>query len=373
MSLEADTRVWDKTARSYAKSKVSDQAGYQRTLDRTRSLLKPTDRALELGCGTGSTALLLARHVQSYLATDISPEMTKICEEKKQHEDSNAVGLHALSFRAASAESLAAENPCFDVILGFNYLHLVRDLPTTLQSVYTMLKDGGLFITKTGCVGDMNVLLPWVVLPIMQMVGKAPTRNGKTRSAALAVLACGRLTPVLLPQLNGLQHPVCERLTNFPVQARRVIDRLLDVHMPELASEGIAIAIAKTRICWYIDMFDNHFVVDRVPRPQGLMVATGGSGHPFKYLPNIGDWVIDVMEGVGLSRPAVRAWRSRGSNGENPPVTTLMMGARGDRVLSNFALVRRVSKDAKCATLAESRLPELVVPAEPGILLRFYV
>jgi len=175
MSVEADTRVWDKTARSYAKSKISDQQGYQRTLDRTRSLLKPTDRALELGCGTGSTALLLAGHVQSYLATDISPEMIKICEEKKQ--DGNAAGSHALSFRAASAESLAAENPSFNVILGFNYLHLVRDLPTTLQSVYSMLEDGGLFVTKTACVGDMNVLLPWVVLPVMQMVGKAPYVN----------------------------------------------------------------------------------------------------------------------------------------------------------------------------------------------------
>lgn len=82
--------------------------------------------------------------------------------------------MDALRFRAASAESLAAENPCFDVVLGFNYLHLVRDLPATLQDVYSMLEDGGLFITKTGCVGDMNVLLPWVVLPIMQMLGKAP-------------------------------------------------------------------------------------------------------------------------------------------------------------------------------------------------------
>ncbi|KAG9250815.1 putative sarcosine oxidase [Emericellopsis atlantica] len=133
------------------------------------------------------------------------------------------------------------------------------------------------------------------------------------------------------------QHPVGERLTSIPAQARRVIERFLDAYMPELASEGIG--IAKTRICWYTDTFDNHFVVDRVPRTQGLMVATGGSGHAFKYLPNIGDWVVDVMEGVGLSRPAVRAWRWRRPDGENPPVNTLMTGARGDRALPNITLV----------------------------------
>jgi hypothetical protein len=49
MTVESDTRFWDKTAKSYSKSSISDQAGYQRTLDKTRSFLKPTDRVLELG------------------------------------------------------------------------------------------------------------------------------------------------------------------------------------------------------------------------------------------------------------------------------------------------------------------------------------
>ncbi|RYO84421.1 hypothetical protein DL766_007903 [Monosporascus sp. MC13-8B] len=176
MSVDSDAHFWDKSAKSYAKSAVSDDAGYQRTLDRTRSVLKPTDRVLELGCGTGTTALCLADGVQSYLATDISSEMIKIAHDKlaASHLESLGSGLPPrLSFRTATAELLTNESARFTAVLGFNYLHLVRDLPGTLRSLQSLLEDGGFFITKTPCVGDMNVLLR-LALPVMRAVGRAP-------------------------------------------------------------------------------------------------------------------------------------------------------------------------------------------------------
>jgi ubiquinone/menaquinone biosynthesis C-methylase UbiE len=81
MSTASDAHFWDRTSRKYAKSKIADRAGYERTLERTRALLGPNVRVLELGCGTGTTALRLARDAQSYLATDISAEMIAIAEE----------------------------------------------------------------------------------------------------------------------------------------------------------------------------------------------------------------------------------------------------------------------------------------------------
>ncbi|RYP81095.1 hypothetical protein DL769_002151 [Monosporascus sp. CRB-8-3] len=176
MSVTSDAHFWDKSAKSYAKSAVSDNAGYQRTLDQTRSFLKPTDKVLELGCGTGTTALRLADCVQSYLATDISPEMIKIANDKLATGASESPGPGLpprLSFRTATAEVLTVEAARFTAVLGFNYLHLVRDLPGTLRSIHSLLEDGGLFITKTPCVGDMNVLLR-LALPAMRVVGKAP-------------------------------------------------------------------------------------------------------------------------------------------------------------------------------------------------------
>jgi ubiquinone/menaquinone biosynthesis C-methylase UbiE len=164
----SDARFWDRTSRKYAASAIADQAGYDRTLDRTRALLGPDDRVLELGCGTGTTALRLASDVQSYLATDISAEMIAIAEEKRA-----AGSVPSPVFRAATAEALAPEDGQFNAILAFNYLHLVRDVPGTLRRIHALLAAEGLFISKTPCLGDMNPLIR-LALPAMRAIGKAP-------------------------------------------------------------------------------------------------------------------------------------------------------------------------------------------------------
>lgn len=169
MSLASDARFWDRTARKYAMGAISDQAGYERTLDRTRALLRPGDRVLELGCGTGTTALRLAGDVQDYLATDLSAGMIAIANEK------HAAGpIPALTFRTATAEELAPDAAPFNAVLAFNYLHLVRDLPGTLHRIHALLAAEGLFISKTPCLGDMNPLIRFPLLPLMRAIGKAP-------------------------------------------------------------------------------------------------------------------------------------------------------------------------------------------------------
>lgn len=168
MSSAGDARFWDRTSSRYARSTISDAAGYERTLERTRELLKPQDKVLELGCGTGSTALRLAEDVQGYLATDISTGMIAIAEQKLATE-----AIPGLSFRVATAETLTPDAP-FDVVLGFSYLHLVRDLPGTLEHIRSLLAEGGLFISKTPCIGDMNPLIGYAALPVMRALRLAP-------------------------------------------------------------------------------------------------------------------------------------------------------------------------------------------------------
>lgn len=169
MSIASDARFWDRTSQNYAKAAIADQDGYERTLDRTRSLLGSTDRVLELGCGTGTTALRLAGDVKSYLATDFSAGMIAIAEERHL-----ANPVPRLDFRTAAAEAPELEIGQFDAVLGFNYLHLVRDLPGTLRRIHALLATDGLFISKTPCVGDMNPLIRLVLLPAMRAIGKAP-------------------------------------------------------------------------------------------------------------------------------------------------------------------------------------------------------
>jgi ubiquinone/menaquinone biosynthesis C-methylase UbiE len=169
MSITSDARFWDRSSRKYAKSSIADPNGYERTLERTRAYLQPEDSVLELGCGTGTTALRLADGVRSYLGTDISGGMIAIADEKLAVEP-----IPALSFRTATAEELVQEESRFDAVLGFNYLHLVRNVPGTLRSIHVLLKPGGLFISKTPCLGDMNPLIRLLLLPAMRAIGKAP-------------------------------------------------------------------------------------------------------------------------------------------------------------------------------------------------------
>lgn len=54
--------------------------------------------------------------------------------------------------------------------------------------------------------------------------------------------------------------------------------------------------IVYTRRCLYNDTLDEHFWIDRHPDKEGLSVATGGSGHGFKFAPVLGGLIADVVE-----------------------------------------------------------------------------
>jgi sarcosine oxidase/L-pipecolate oxidase len=50
-------------------------------------------------------------------------------------------------------------------------------------------------------------------------------------------------------------------------------------------------------MCWYTDSLDNSFVIDYVPEySDSLFIATGGSGHGFKFLPVLGKHVRNALE-----------------------------------------------------------------------------
>ena len=171
--IEKDARFWDRAARKYAASPIRDEAGFERTLVRTRALIQPGARVLELGCGTGTVALRLADASESYLAADLSARMIAIAEEKLAKARDEGVGL-PLGFRQATADALAREEARYDLVLTFNFLHLGGDLPALLGQLRSLLVPGGLFISKTPCIGDMNPLIRLAV-PLMRLVGLAPS------------------------------------------------------------------------------------------------------------------------------------------------------------------------------------------------------
>lgn len=167
----ADTmkaRFWDRSARRYAARPVADMRAYETTLERSRAWLKPDDRVLEIGCGTGTTALRLAPGAAHITGSDISAEMIAIAEEKRA-----AQGIGNVGFIAAPMSDPRLEAAAFDAVLAFNVLHLLDDLPAALTRINGLLRPGGLLISKSPCLADMSVALR-LVIPAMRLVGKAP-------------------------------------------------------------------------------------------------------------------------------------------------------------------------------------------------------
>ncbi|MGZ6125031.1 MAG: FAD-dependent oxidoreductase, partial [Myxococcales bacterium] len=68
-------------------------------------------------------------------------------------------------------------------------------------------------------------------------------------------------------------------------------------------------AIASTRVCLYCDSWDGHFWIAHDPDRPGLVLASGDSGHAFKFAPVLGPLVADIVEGRSHPLQARFRWR----------------------------------------------------------------
>lgn len=122
-----------------------------------------------------------------------------------------------------------------------------------------------------------------------------------------------------------------ESIRQIPLLAARVLKGFVQEFLPELM-----LCEMSTRLCWYTDSYDNQFVIDFVPGRQGLMVATGGSGHGFKFLPNLGGHIVDRIENKGNGY--LRLWKWRSLDAGAKPFNNLMEGVGSERSLQHQPL-----------------------------------
>ncbi len=74
---------------------------------------------------------------------------------------------------------------------------------------------------------------------------------------------------------------------------RERLDSFLAATFPSLQDAGVVY----TRLCLYADTQDEDFWIARDPDLGGLTVASGGSGHGFKFGPVLGSLIADAVEG----------------------------------------------------------------------------
>ncbi len=146
--MDKRAKFWNKMAKRYAKSPIKDMEAYEHKLQISRGYFSKESTVLEIGCGTGSTALLHAPHVKSYLATDISSEMISIANDKLAKEN-----INNLTFTTAAIDQLDITEPV-DIIFAHSILHLVENREEVIQLIHQWLKPSGVLITSTVCLGD---------------------------------------------------------------------------------------------------------------------------------------------------------------------------------------------------------------------------
>ena len=166
--LAPSSRFWDRVALRYSRKPIEDWDSYQTKLAITREYLDPAMRLLELGCGTGGTALIHAHYVKQILATDLSEKMISIALRKLYETE-----IDNVEFGVSSVEELTLDPRSFEMVLGLSLLHLVQDRRAAMAKIARLLTPGGLFVTSTPCL-DGTIGLMRYVLPVGAALGLMP-------------------------------------------------------------------------------------------------------------------------------------------------------------------------------------------------------
>lgn len=166
--MNREAAFWNKLADKYSRRPVADEAAYQKKLEVTREYFKPDMEVLEIGCGTGSTAIAHAPYVGHIRATDLSTRMIEIAKDKAK-----AAGIDNVTFEALSIEALNVPDASVDVAMAHSVLHLLEDKEQVIADVYQMLKPGGIFVSSTACIGDMMLPLR-LIIPVGRLLRLFP-------------------------------------------------------------------------------------------------------------------------------------------------------------------------------------------------------
>jgi ubiquinone/menaquinone biosynthesis C-methylase UbiE len=154
---------FDKIADEYdVKDNANEILQWMRTVVQKIYLkhFKADDKILELNCGTGVDAVLLAQNGMNVTATDISPKMVNNAKNRVKSEHlENKIDAFALSFDEISS----IEKTRFDgVVSNFGGLNCINDFEKLSSDLYNKLKPGGKFIAVV-----MNKFCPWEIFYYM--------------------------------------------------------------------------------------------------------------------------------------------------------------------------------------------------------------
>lgn len=184
-AMKDSKEFWDKGAEKYVRSPIKDKATYEKKLAITQAHLNSNSRVLEFGCGSGATSIFHAPNVGCIVATDISSKMIDLAQKK-----ASEAGVKNIRFLVGALDDIDLSPSSFDAVLGLNVLHLIDDIDESINQVYRLLDEEGVFVSSTSLIGEVNVFFQWLIY-FMQVFGLAPYVNRLAREKLIDKLKSG--------------------------------------------------------------------------------------------------------------------------------------------------------------------------------------
>lgn len=188
-----------------------------------REAFPPGSYLLELGCGTGEEAVILAREGRRVLATDLSPRMAARALAKARTAGVSG-RVRVVTVPAGGIAALRPPHPVDGAYASFGGLNCEPNLPAVARELARLVRPGGLFVTSVmgrTCLFEMvwyalhaqprralrRVPRAWTSAPVAGRAGvemTVPTRYLSVRDVKRAfapyfVLEQALALPLLLP------------------------------------------------------------------------------------------------------------------------------------------------------------------------------
>jgi 2-polyprenyl-3-methyl-5-hydroxy-6-metoxy-1,4-benzoquinol methylase len=165
--MKKSEKFWDKMANNYDREEIKDEQTYKNIIEKTKKHLKNSDTVLDYGCGTGLISNEIADNVKVIHAIDTSSKMIEIAKIK-----SDGRHIKNIDYIHSTIFDERYKRASFDVILGFNILHLLEDTPKVMHRINELLKPGGLIISATPCLGKKTFLS--ILMSLVSKIGLIP-------------------------------------------------------------------------------------------------------------------------------------------------------------------------------------------------------
>ncbi|KAK6340866.1 hypothetical protein TWF696_009182 [Orbilia brochopaga] len=131
-----------------------------------------------------------------------------------------------------------------------------------------------------------------------------PARNGEVKVARHAYGYVNKVQTTV--GAGGDEGVVSRPVTGCGIP--KTDEEVLKTALAEMVPAVGGRAFSRTRLCWYTDTATGDFIVCYHPTIANLFLATGGSGHAFKFLPILGEKIADAVTGR-LEESLAPKWR----------------------------------------------------------------